>query len=150
MKPAVLFLCTGNSCRSQMAEAWLRHLKGQQYEACSAGIKAQGLNPFMVEVMQERAVDISCQQSTRLDEIDLSTIDWVVTVCGHAEQHCPTLPEGVRTIHYAFDDPPHLAAELTDKEQQLKIYRRVCDEIKTFILSIEQHLIATEQRPANG
>ena len=140
-KPTVLFLCTGNSCRSQMAEGWLRHLKGDRFQACSAGITTHGINPIAVDVMAEKGVDISQQESKSIDSIDLDVVDIVVTVCGHADETCPVLPSSVRKIHVGFDDPPRLAQHARSREEALQHYRRVRDEIKTFIETIEQVLI---------
>ncbi len=105
----VLFLCTGNSCRSQMAEGWARHLGGQTFEVFSAGIEAHGKNPRAIAVMAEAGVDISAQESTRLTPEMLDGLDLVVTVCGHADAHCPTLPAGVAHRHWPLDDPARAA-----------------------------------------
>ena len=137
MKKKILFLCTGNSCRSQMAEGWLRHLKGDQYEVFSAGIETHGLNPNAVKVMAEAGVDISHHRSQLLSEFDDQALDYVITVCGHANESCPFFPGDTQVIHVGFDDPPKLAAELTDEEAQLDCYRRVRDEIRDFVLEIE-------------
>lgn len=134
----VLFLCTGNSCRSQMAEGWLRHLKGDQYEAFSAGVAIHGMNPYAVKVMQEAGVDISEHHSKLLGEFEGQQFDLVVTVCSKASESCPLFPGKTRVIHVPFADPPFLAAELTDDEQILNCYRRVRDEIAGFIRNIEK------------
>lgn len=134
----VLFLCTGNSCRSQMAEGWGRALLGDLIECCSAGIETHGLNPRAVAVMQEAGVDISQHQSQKLDEFDLSKIDLVLTVCSHADRTCPTLPAGVKVVHVGFDDPPALAKGLSG-QAELDVYRRVRDDIRRFV---EQQLPA--------
>ncbi len=123
----VLFLCTGNSCRSQMAEGWLRHLGGERFEVCSAGIEAHGLNPRAVAVMREAGVDISEQSSTRLDPALLKRIDLLVTVCGHADGTCPAVPATCRKEHWPFDDP----AKATGTEDEIMAaFRRVRDEIR--------------------
>lgn len=140
-KSTVLFLCTGNSCRSQMAEGWLRHLKGDKFEVCSAGIEAHGLNPNAVQVMAESGVDIQNHQSSLLDEFDLNTIDYIVTVCGHADESCPVLPAGIEKIHVGFDDPPKLAKAAKSEQEALDHYRRVRDEIRDFVNTIEQALL---------
>lgn len=137
-KPSILFLCTGNSCRSQMAEGWLRQLKGERYTVYSAGIEAHGLNPSAVKVMAEEGVDISGQCSQTLADID-AQLDVVITVCGHADETCPLLSAAVRKIHVGFDDPPKLAAGLSP-EHGLQHYRRVRDEIRQFIEQIENVL----------
>ena len=94
-KTRILFLCTGNSCRSQMAEGWANHLGGDRVEAVSAGIEAHGKNPRAIAVMGEAGVDISHQESRRVTPEMLASADLVVTVCGHADEHCPVLPPGV-------------------------------------------------------
>lgn len=129
----VLFLCTGNSCRSQMAEGWARHLLKDQIEAYSAGIETHGLNPNAVKVMAEAGVDISHHKSQRVNEFKDATFDYVITVCGHADEHCPVFPGKTKVIHHGFDDPPRLAKEAKSEEEALNIYRCVRDEIKTFI-----------------
>ncbi|HAR67209.1 MAG TPA: arsenate reductase [Lentisphaeria bacterium] len=132
-KPVVLFLCTGNSCRSQMAEGWLRTLHGGLVEARSAGIVAHGLNPYAVQVMADAGVDITGQASECLDAHNLDEIELVVSVCGNARESCPVLPREVLTLHVPFDDPPALAREAADDEAALACYRRVRDEIRKFV-----------------
>jgi arsenate reductase len=129
----ILFLCTGNSCRSQMAEGWARHLQGDEIEAFSAGIETHGLNPDAVRVMAEAGVDISAQRAKLLDELRGLEFDCVVTVCDHAREACPVFPGKVRVIHAGFDDPPRLAANAKTEEERLAPYRRVRDEIRAFI-----------------
>lgn len=138
-KPGVLFLCTGNSCRSQMAEGWLRALKGDQFEAYSAGIETHGLNPHAVAVMAEVGVDISQQQSKLLADIDIQP-DVLITVCGHADETCPVLAVQTRKLHVGFDDPPRLAKTAETPEQALGHYRRVRDDIRHFVETIDDHL----------
>jgi arsenate reductase len=133
MKPKVLFLCTGNSCRSQMAEGWARHLLGERIEAYSAGIEAHGLNPKAVQVMAEAGVDISSQQSKLASTLAGVPLDLVVTVCGHANEHCPAWLGKARVLHVGFDDPPRLAKTAASDEEALNHYRRVRDEIRDFI-----------------
>ncbi len=140
MKPRILFLCTGNSCRSQMAEGWGRRLAGDRYEFCSAGLEAHGLNPHAVRVMAEAGVDISTHRSQTLEEIDAAGIDCVVTVCGHAEETCPVFPGPVKRVHVGFDDPPKLAANAASEEEALGHYRRVRDEIRDFVARIDESL----------
>jgi arsenate reductase len=132
-KLKVLFLCTGNSCRSQMAEGWARHLKGDVIEPYSAGIETHGLNPHAVKVMAEAGVDISGHRSKHLRELCDIPFDYVVTVCDHASEHCPVFPGRTKVIHVAFDDPPKLAKSSANEEEALNQYRRVRDEIGTFI-----------------
>jgi arsenate reductase len=139
-KTTILFLCTGNSCRSQMAEGWARKLKGESIEAYSAGIETHGLNPDAVRVMAEAGVDISGQRSKHVSELRDVEFDHVVTVCGHAHDHCPVFPGKARITHVGFDDPPRLAAGATTEEQRLAPYRRVRDEIREFTLGLPESL----------
>ncbi len=136
----ILFLCTGNSCRSQMAEGWTRALKADLFEAWSAGIEARGLDPLAVQVMAEAGVDISAQQSKRLDELGDRPFDVVVTVCDHARETCPVFPGTVRRVHRSFDDPPRLAAAARTVEEALAHYRRVRDEIRAFVERLPESL----------
>jgi len=139
-KLKVLFLCTGNSCRSQMAEGWARHLKGDVIEAYSAGIETHGLNPHAVKVMAEAGVDISGHRSKHVDELMSIPFDYVVTVCDHAHESCPLFPGRTKVVHVGFDDPPRLAQEAKSEEQALNCYRRVRDEIRAFIDGLPQGL----------
>ena len=139
-KMKILFLCTGNSCRSQMAEGWARTLQGEAIEAYSAGIEAHGLNPRAVRVMAEAGVDISRQRSKLVRELGDVEFDYVVTVCGHANEHCPLFPGKARIVHVGFDDPPKLAATAQTEEERLAPYRRVRDEIKSFVLGLPDSL----------
>lgn len=132
-KLRILFLCTGNSCRSQMAEGWTRALKGDEIEAYSAGTQPGGLSSKAVLVMGEAGVDISGHRSKSVDEVKDIDFDYVVTVCGHAREHCPIFPVKVKNVHVGFDDPPRLAAEAATEEEALDCYRRVRDEIKAFV-----------------
>jgi arsenate reductase len=132
-KPRVLFLCTGNSCRSQMAEGWARQLLGDRIEPHSAGIEAHGMNPHAVNVMAEAGVDITGQSSKRVSSLADVPFDLVVTVCGHADENCPAFLGKSRIVHVGFDDPPKLAKFATTEEEALKHYRRVRDEIREFI-----------------
>lgn len=129
----ILFLCTGNSCRSQMAEGWVCHLKGDQIEPYSAGLEAHGLNPDAVRVMAEAGVDISRQRSKHIDELRGVEFDYVVTVCDRAHQSCPVFPGKAKVIHLGFDDPPRLAANAKTEEERLAPYRRVRDELRAFV-----------------
>ena len=129
----VLFLCTGNSCRSQMAEGWARHLKGDVIEAYSAGIAPSGLNPLAVKAMAEAGVDISAHRSKHVDELKGVAFDYVITVCGHANENCPIFPGRTKVVHVGFDDPPRLAEGAETEEEALRHYRRVRDEIRAFI-----------------
>lgn len=134
-KLKVLFLCTGNSCRSQMAEGWARHLKGDVIDPYSAGIETHGLNPNAVKVMAEAGVDISGQRSKHVDEVRDIPFDYVVTVCDDAHESCPLFPGRTKVIHVGFDDPPRLAKEAKDEQEALSHYRRVRDEIRRFVES---------------
>jgi len=139
----ILFLCTGNSCRSQMAEGWVRHLKSGEFEAWSAGVEAGRLDPIAVEVMSEAGVDISRQRAKHVGEVMGVGFDYVVTLCGHAYETCPVFPGGTRKIHRGFDDPPALAAGACDEEEALAHYRRVRDEIRAFVESLPGVLAGT-------
>ncbi len=145
-KMKLLFLCTGNSCRSQMAEGWARHLKGDAIEAYSAGIEKHGLNPNAVKVMAEAGVDISSHHSKTLDDLAGVNFDVVVTVCGHAHETCPRFPGDAKVVHVGFDDPPKLAAGETDPDKALGHYRRVRDEIRAFVETLPQSLEAEAAR----
>lgn len=143
-KVNILFLCTGNSCRSQMAEGWTRALKGKEIEAFSAGVETHGLNPQAVKVMAEAGVDISHQHSKLVDEYEDVAFDAIITLCGHARESCPYFPGGGEIIHKGFDDPPQIARELAeqgaDVEAQLDCYRRVRDEIRAFVETLPESL----------
>jgi len=132
-KGRILFLCTGNSCRSQMAEGWTRHLKGDELEPYSAGVEVHGLNANAVRVMAEAGVDISGHRSKHLDELEGIDFDFVVTVCDHARESCPFFPGRARRLHKGFEDPPRLARNAATQEEGLDHYRRVRDEIRRFV-----------------
>ncbi len=133
----ILFLCTGNSCRSQMAEGWARKLSSQYGDDWlhveSAGIESHGKNPRAIAIMQEAGVDISGQESTRLTDEMLQQADLVVTVCGHADEHCPVLPDGTRKIHWPLDDPAK--AEGTEAEI-MKVFRASRDDIRQRVIEL--------------
>jgi arsenate reductase len=135
-KTKILFLCTGNSCRSQMAEGWARTLKSDSIEPYSAGIETHGLNPDAVRVMAEAGADISAQRSKNVAELRDIAFDYVVTVCGHAHENCPVFFGKAQVVHVGFDDPPRLAAAATTEEERLAPYRRVRDEIREFVLGL--------------
>ena len=139
-KLRILFLCTGNSCRSQMAEGWARSLKSDCIDAYSAGIETHGMNPNVVEVMAEVNVDISDHQSKHLNELGDVEFDYVVTVCGHANESCPVFPGRTKVVHVGFDDPPRMAAQCENDDEKLDCYRRVRDEIRKFIESLPESL----------
>jgi arsenate reductase len=136
----ILFLCTGNSCRSQMAEGWARHLKGDVLEPYSAGIEVHGLNPSAVKVMAEAGVDISRHRSKNVSELIGVPFDYVVTVCDNARETCPMFPGKAKVVHVAFDDPPRLAREAKTEEEALAHYRRVRDQIRAFVLTLPESL----------
>ncbi len=139
-KLKVLFLCTGNSCRSQMAEGFCRQLCGDAFDCYSAGLEAHGLNPYAVQVMRESGVDISTRKSKTVSELGNIQFDYVITVCGHADENCPVFLENTTVIHRGFDDPPKLAAAMEDEVDRLDCYRRVRDEIKAFIETLPDDL----------
>lgn len=140
-KTKVLFLCTGNSCRSQMAEGWARWLKSETIEAYSAGVDPGDLDPLAVKVMAEAGVDISMQRSKHISELQAIPFDYVVTVCDNARQRCPLFPGASRVIHVGFDDPPTVARTIhKDEEAILDVYRRVRDEIRAFVCRLPETL----------
>jgi arsenate reductase len=132
-KLKILFLCTGNSCRSQMAEGWTRHLKADEIEVYSAGVETHGLNPRAVKVMNEAGVDISGHHSKLVSEVIHLPFDYVITVCDHANETCPVFPARVKRLHAGFDDPPRLAKSAQSEEEALAHYRRVRDDIRAFV-----------------
>ena len=136
----ILFLCTGNSCRSQMAEGYARALQPGRLEAFSAGVIAAGVHPSAVQVMAEDGVDISGQTSKKLDLFLNEKFDYVVTLCDHAAANCPFFPGAVTRVHHPFDDPPSLAQKAKDQEEALGHFRRVRDEIKAFVQGIPKNL----------
>ena len=141
-KMKVLFLCTGNSCRSQMAEAWAKKLHSDVIEAYSAGIETHGLNPSAVKVMAEAGVDISGQRSKHLGELREVPLDVVITVCDNANESCPVFPGKVKRLHVSFDDPPRLARTARTEEEALGHYRRVRDDIRAMVETLPERLRA--------
>ncbi|PCJ59676.1 MAG: arsenate reductase [Planctomycetota bacterium] len=143
-KIKILFLCTGNSCRSQMAEGWAKQLKGDQCEFFSAGIETHGLNPNAVKVMSEAGVDISHHQSQNINEFKEIKLNFVITVCGNAHETCPVFANDCNVIHVGFDDPPKLANEIEKRggtaEEQIECYRLVRDKIKNYIETLPSSL----------
>ena len=131
--PRILFLCTGNSCRSQMAEGWANSLFPDRFECVSAGTDPHGVNALAIRAMAEAGVDISGHTSKSIAECDPDTLDLVITVCDHANEHCPTMPGMTRFIHKGFDDPPRLAAGASSDEEALPHYRRIRDEIRAYV-----------------
>ena len=125
-RPKVLFLCTGNSARSQMAEGYLRHVAADEFEALSAGIEPKGLNPLAVEAMREIGIDISVQRSKDVGEFLGHSIPYVVTVCDNAKEHCPVFPGAHCLLHWSCDDP---ASASGTHDEKLRVFRRVRDQI---------------------
>lgn len=141
----ILFLCTGNSCRSQMAEAWAKYLypNSNKYKFYSAGTVTHGLNPRAVQVMLEAGIDISEYTSKTTTDLHAKypdvVFDIVFTVCDNAREACPVIPGG-KMIHVGFDDPPYLARDIQDQQKILNVYRRVRDEIQNFLQNIEEYV----------
>ena len=136
----ILFLCTGNSCRSQMAEGWSRALNGDFVEPCSAGVEVRGLDPRAITVMLEAGVDISGQRSKYVGELVNVDFDWVITVCDSARESYPVFPGKTRVMHRSFDDPPRLARDAGTEDEALAHYRRVRDEIRAFVEKLPEEL----------
>ena len=136
----VLFLCKGNSCRTQMAEGWARTLKGGLIEAYSAGIETHGLDPTAGKVMAEAGVDISAHRSKNVTDLTDVAFDHVVTVCGHANETCPVFPGKATVVHVGFDDPPKLAKQAKTEQEALDCYRRVRDEIRASVETLPESL----------
>ncbi len=132
----MLFLCTGNSCRSQMAEAWARCLKGDLIEPFSAGTAAKRIDPLAVEAMAEAGIDISGHKSKTVADLPAGGFDYVVTLCSDADANCPFFPAKTRVVHRGFDDPPRLAEGENDHEKRMAHYRRVRDEIRDFVMTL--------------
>lgn len=133
----LMFLCTGNSCRSQMAEGWAKALGGDVFEVYSAGLEPHGLNPKAVEVMKEIGIDISQQTSDKIDEGLLQLMDYAITLCGHAEEHCPVTPGSVQRLHWPLPDP---AKATGSPEDVMNEFRRVRDEIQARIEAFIQEV----------
>lgn len=123
----ILFLCTGNSCRSQIAEGWARHLGANGVQAYSAGIESHGKNPRAILVMHEVDVDISQQESTKLTDEMLAAADYLVTVCGHADENCPALPAGIRKEHWPLEDPAKASGT---EDEIMAVFRASRDDIR--------------------
>ena len=141
-RPKVLFLCTGNSCRSQMAEGWARHLKADSIDAYSAGVEPHGMNARAVAAMGEVGVDISGQRSKHVDELKDIRFDYVITVCGHANETCPRFPGGAKVVHVGFDDPPQLAKGAKSDQEAMSHYRRARDEIRAFVETLDAEMLS--------
>lgn len=139
-KITILFLCTGNSCRSQMAEGWARFLKSDELEPFSAGTEKHGLNKFAVKVMAEAGVDISGHTSKLITDLLEKDFDYVVTVCDDARESCPLFQSKSRVMHHGFADPPKLAEGAATEEEALQYYRQVRDQIRGFVESLPDSL----------
>jgi len=139
-KLKILFLCTGNSCRSQMAEGWARALKSESMDVWSGGLEEHILNPHAVHVMAEAGVDISGHDSQLVSDLEQMEFDVVITVCADAHESCPVFPGSARVVHHGFDDPPHLAANARSDAETWPHYRRVRDQIRAFVASLPQSL----------
>jgi arsenate reductase len=142
-KARVLFLCTGNSARSQMAEGYLRHIAGDEFAALSAGIEPNSLNPLAVEAMHEIGIDISHQRSKDVREFLGQAIPYVITVCDNAKERCPIFPRTFKFLHWSFDDPAEAAGS---HDEKLAVFRRVRDEIANRI----QHELVTPRITATS
>jgi len=139
-KLKILFLCTGNSCRSQMAEAWTRTLKGDVIDAQSAGTEPKGVDPRAVKAMAEVGIDISTNRSkSTVEYIDME-FDYVITLCDNSQQACPFFPAKTRVLHHGFEDPPVLAAGAKNEEEAMAHYRRIRDEIKAYVETLPESL----------
>jgi arsenate reductase len=139
MKKNIMFLCTGNSCRSQMAEGWCRKIWGEEFNVYSAGTKKHGMNEKAIQVMKESGVDISTHFSKTIDELPNIPFNFVITVCDAAKENCPYFPAG-KIIHVGFQDPPALTRKMKSEEEMLVVYRKVRDEIHEFIKNIKIYL----------
>ncbi len=138
MKKKVIILCTGNSCRSQMAEGFLRKMAGDEAEIYSAGIEAHGLNPGAVEVMRESGIDISMHRSNSISEYQHIPFDFIITVCDHALENCPYLPGKGLRLHLDFPDPARAGGS---EEEVMKEFRRVRDMIASYCSTfVKEHL----------
>lgn len=142
MKKKILFLCTGNSCRSQMAEGLAKKMISNEFDVYSAGIKTHGINPYAVKAMAEMGIDISQQKSQLLSEFDKITFDYVITLCSHAHENCPIFDGETTLIHHPFDDPPKLAEKEESERAKLVHYIRVRDEIQSYIKELPKQLLA--------
>jgi len=136
-KIKVLFLCTGNSCRSQIAEGWARELKGNVIDAYSAGILPIGVSSRAIRVMAEEGVDISMHKSKHIDEFSGIDFDYVVTLCDNAAENCPVFSGKAKVIHKPFDDPYFASGS---EEQILATFRKVRDDIRTFFETMPESL----------
>jgi arsenate reductase (thioredoxin) len=139
-KLTILFLCTGNSCRSQMAEAWAKKLKGNVIDAYSAGTVPKGVDPRAVKAMSEVGIDISMYRSKSTVEFLVVEFEYVITLCDDAQQACPFFPAKTRVLHHGFEDPPVLALRAKSEEEAMGHYRRIRDEIRAFVETLPESL----------
>lgn len=140
-KLKILFLCTGNSCRSQMAEGFSRHLKKDEIEACSAGVAPKGIDPRAIRAMAEVGIDISTQKSTSVEQVKAREFDFVITLCDNAQKTCPAFPAKTGVVHVGFEDPPRLAQGSRSEEEAMSHYRRVRDQIEAFVEQLPDSLL---------
>jgi arsenate reductase len=138
----LLFLCTGNSCRSQMAEGWAKHLAPEWLHVDSAGIESHGKNPRAIAVMREAGIDIFGQESTQVTDAMIEAADVVVTVCSHADEHCPVLPAGTRKEHWPLDDPAKAAGT---EEEVMAVFRATRDEVRHRVQDLIARLVHDRQ-----
>lgn len=144
-KVKILFLCTGNSCRSQMAEAWAKALKSDVIEAYSAGVVPKGIDQKAVKAMAEVGIDISNYKSKDIGALGNITFDYVITLCDHAYQTCPIFPGAKKQVHRSFEDPPRLAQNAKTEEEAMVHYRRIRDEIKAFVETLPSSIEEEKQ-----
>jgi arsenate reductase (thioredoxin) len=137
-KLKILFLCTGNSCRSQMAEAWTKQLKGDQFDAYSAGVQPKAIDLRAIKAMAEVGLDISKQKSKDVNTLGDLEFEYVITLCDNARESCPYFPAKTTLVHKAFEDPPKLAEGAANEEEAMAHYRRVRDEIKVFVETLPE------------
>jgi len=139
-KLKILFLCTGNSCRSQMAEGWAHKLRAEDIDAYSAGVEPRPVDPRAIKAMAEAGVDIAGQRSKHVNELKDQEFDYVITLCGQAQESCPLFPGQTKVVHHGFEDPPQLAAHARSEEEAMSHYRRIRDEIREFVLGLPDNL----------
>lgn len=148
-KLKIVFLCTGNSCRSQMAETWTRYLKGDAIEPYSAGVQPRVIDPRAIRAMAEVGIDISRQRSKDISALENIGFDYVITVCDRAHESCPFFPARTKIVHVGFDDPPRLAASAGTEEEAMAHYRRVRDEIRAFVERLPEVLMEEKKEKEN-
>src|SRR5690606_3310528 len=135
----IMFLCTGNSCRSQMAEGFCRKYWGNEFRVYSAGTKKHGMNERAIKVMKEVGVDISSHYSKTVEELPDIKMDFVITVCDSARENCPFFPGG-KVVHIGFQDPPALTKDMENEDERLAVYRKVRDQIENTIKNLKEYL----------